>query len=110
MQRFVVRPVLWFGFDVFAMTISEDSVWDAKFCFVKHTHTHTHVCVCVCVCVCLDVNECAKNNGGCDSKRKCTNSVGSMKCGNCPAGWTNDGAKACKGLWCGRCIDSGSIC
>ena len=46
----------------------------------------------------LDVNECAKSNGGCDSKRKCMNTAGSMSCGNCPAGYTNYGAKGCKGL------------
>jgi len=43
-----------------------------------------------------DINECLENNGGCDSKRKCINTVGSMSCGDCPAGYTNDGAKGCK--------------
>ena len=52
-------------------------------------HTHADV---------LDVNECLKNNGGCDSKRKCTNTAGSRTCGNCPAGFFNDGATGCKGL------------
>ena len=46
----------------------------------------------------LDVNECLENNGGCHNKRKCTNTPGSMKCSDCPPGWTNDGAKGCKGL------------
>merc|ERR1712032_1435713 len=41
-------------------------------------------------------NPCAKNNGGCDSKRKCTNSNGKAKCGNCPKGYTNLGATKCK--------------
>ena len=50
-------------------------------------------------CAHLDVNECAKSNGGCHSKRKCMNTVGSMKCGDCAAGYTNDGAKGCKGLY-----------
>ena len=59
-----------------------------------HTHIHSHEPVH------LDVDECAKNNGGCDSKRKCTNTVGSMKCDDCPAGYTNDGAKGCKGFVC----------
>merc|ERR1719331_3718013 len=41
-------------------------------------------------------NPCAKNNGGCYSKRKCTNSNGKAKCGNCPKGYTNLGATKCK--------------
>ena len=65
---------------------------------VKHTHAHintlTH----------LDVNECATNNGGCDSKRTCTNTVGSMSCGDCPAGYANDGAKGCKGVCVCVCV------
>ena len=54
---------------------------------------HTKLCV-----VCLDVNECLKDNGGCDSNRKCINSAGSMKCGDCASGWVNDGDKGCEGL------------
>ena len=46
----------------------------------------------------LDVNECAKDNGGCDTKRKCVNSAGGYTCGDCSSGYTNDGAKDCKGL------------
>ena len=53
------------------------------------------------VCAHLDVNECLKSNGGCDIKRKCLNTVGSVKCGDCPAGYVNDGAKGCKGLCVG---------
>ena len=45
-----------------------------------------------------DVNECAKDNGGCHAKRECKNTAGSMTCGDCSAGWDNDGAKSCKGL------------
>ena len=41
-------------------------------------------------------NPCATNNGGCHSKRTCTNNAGSAKCGDCPDGLTNDGAKGCK--------------
>jgi len=43
------------------------------------------------------VDPCATNNGGCNSKRKCTVSGGSVTCGDCPAGFPNDGAKGCKG-------------
>merc|ERR1712037_687419 len=39
---------------------------------------------------------CKKNNGGCYSKRKCTNVNGKAKCGNCPKGYTNLGATKCK--------------
>ena len=66
---------------------------------VSHQVSHLHVCMSfVCACVSLDVNECATNSGGCDSKRKCINTVGSMKCGDCATGYLNDGAKGCKGL------------
>merc|ERR1719409_2333066 len=41
-------------------------------------------------------NPCAKNNGGCDKARKCMNSNGKAKCGNCPKGFTNLGATKCK--------------
>ena len=60
----------------------------AKFCDLMSSHTS----------MLLDVNECAKNNGGCDSKRKCNNMPGSRTCGNCPGGWTNSGATGCNGL------------
>merc|ERR1712222_179074 len=39
---------------------------------------------------------CKKNNGGCDKARKCMNSNGKAKCGNCPKGYTNSGATKCK--------------
>merc|ERR1712036_55604 len=41
-------------------------------------------------------NPCLKNNGGCAKARKCTNSNGKAKCGNCPKGWVNLGATSCK--------------
>jgi len=41
-------------------------------------------------------NKCLKNNGGCDSKRPCTETGGSVKCEDCPAGYANDGATGCK--------------
>ena len=37
-------------------------------------------------------------NGGCDSKRTCTNTPGGRTCGDCPFGWMNDGDTGCKGL------------
>ena len=61
-----------------------------------HTHEHSHKPVH------LDVDECAKGNGACDSKRKCENTAGSFKCGDCPAGYANDGAKGCKGALVGE--------
>ena len=50
------------------------------------------------MCCIADVNECLKNNGGCDSKRTCTNIPGGRTCGDCPSGWTNDGDTECRGL------------
>ena len=52
-----------------------------------HSHKPVHV-----------ADACLTNNGGCDSKRKCKNTAGSISCGDCPAGYANDGAKSCKGL------------
>jgi len=57
---------------------------------------------------CKDVNECARNNGGCHSKRKCMNSAGSMSCGNCPAGYVNAGSKGCR-AYGGRCNNGNLI-
>ena len=54
--------------------------------------------VVVCVYAYVDLDECLSNNGGCHSERKCTNTAGSMKCEDCSAGWTNDGAKGCTGV------------
>ena len=45
----------------------------------------------------LDVNECLDNNGGCDNKRTCTNTVGGRICGNCSSGYVNDGDTGCAG-------------
>ena len=46
---------------------------------------------------CLDVNECLDNNGGCHSKRTCTNTMGGRTCGNCKSGYINDGDTGCEG-------------
>ena len=61
--------------------------------------------VCLCVSACNNyylncaLDPCKTNNGGCDSKRKCTNAgKGVATCGDCPAPQINDGAKGCKGL------------
>merc|ERR1719506_1903714 len=40
---------------------------------------------------------CYSKNGGCHSKRTCIADKGSVSCGDCPAGLTNDGPKGCKG-------------
>jgi len=43
------------------------------------------------------LSKCFHNNGGCHAKRKCTvTSAGDVTCGDCPAGYANDGAKGCK--------------
>ena len=42
---------------------------------------------------------CKKYNGGCHNKRKCTDTAAGPTCGDCAAGWTNDGPKNCKGLF-----------
>jgi len=44
----------------------------------------------------LCVDNCLTNNGGCDGKRKCTSTDGVVTCGDCPAGFNNDGATGCK--------------
>merc|ERR1719460_3118723 len=55
----------------------------------KKTHKMDRVCH-------ERANKCAHDNGGCDSRRPCTNSNGSVKCEDCPAGYANDGATGCK--------------
>merc|ERR1719476_129893 len=55
-----------------------------------------------------DVNECLQNNGGCDSKRTCMNTVGSMTCGDCSSGYENDGAKGCKDV--DECLTNNGGC
>ena len=63
---------------------------------MRHLVTaHIHL---ISFCRAVDVDECLENNGGCDSKRKCTNTKGGHECGKCPVGWSNDGATGCKGL------------
>jgi hypothetical protein len=47
------------------------------------------------VCPSADVDECQSNNGGCHSKRTCTNTAGGRTCGDCASGWTNDGDTGC---------------
>ena len=39
------------------------------------------------------------NRGGCHVKRTCNDNTGKIVCGPCPAGFLNDGAKGCKGLY-----------
>ena len=42
-----------------------------------------------------EANNCL-NNGGCDSKRKCTSREDGYICGPCPDGWTEYGAQGCR--------------
>jgi len=51
---------------------------------------------------------CAKSNGGCDSKRTCTNTMTSRTCGNCPAGYVNSGATGCR-AYGGKCANGNLI-
>merc|ERR1712037_785285 len=57
---------------------------------------------------CKDIDECAKNNGGCHSARKCTNSVGSFKCGDCDTGYAKFGDTKCRRM--NPCKDTGRLC
>merc|ERR1712222_137709 len=42
-----------------------------------------------------NVDPCKKNNGGCHGKRKCTSTNGKVTCGNCAAGYVNNGVNSC---------------
>merc|ERR1719183_201592 len=55
-----------------------------------------------------DVNECLKNNGGCHRARNCYNTVGSMECSECGAGWEDEGATGCKDI--DECLDNDGGC
>ena len=57
-----------------------------------HIHMHMHIHT----LIHSDVNECLQNNGGCHSKRECTNTEGSMSCGDCATDYVIDGLKGCK--------------
>ncbi len=46
--------------------------------------------------VCEDVDECATDNGGCDTLAECKNTPGSFSCGGCPTGYEEQG---------GQCVD-----
>ncbi|MFZ5892557.1 MAG: EGF domain-containing protein [Myxococcota bacterium] len=45
--------------------------------------------------LCQDIDECTKQNGGCDALVTCTNTVGARVCGNCPFGYTGSGESGC---------------
>ena len=68
---------------------------------VEYTHTER---LKVFTTTTTSTNPCLNNNGGCNSKRACTNIAGSAKCGNRPSGYANDGAKGCKGLCVCVCV------
>jgi len=42
------------------------------------------------ICYYADIDECARNNGGCSADAICTNTAGSRKC-TCKRGYTGDG-------------------
>ena len=65
-----------------------DEPRDVGFCCYAHVRTP----------MLLDVDECLLSNGGCDSKRACTNTAGGCTCGDCASGWTNEGDTGCTGL------------
>lgn len=45
----------------------------------------------------MDVNECQETmNGGCSDLRECENTLGSFRCGPCPAGYVEDGDLHCQ--------------
>lgn len=44
---------------------------------------------------CEDINECLKDNGGCDPRTTCRNTPGSRTCGECPEGFAGDGYQGC---------------
>jgi hypothetical protein len=45
---------------------------------------------------CVDINECAANNGGCDTNTACINVPGSAECGPCPDWALGSGKTGCK--------------
>jgi len=54
---------------------------------------------------CKDYNECAVNNGGCDSMVMCNNKLGAKRtCDPCPSGYSGDSSQpnGCKLAFCGN--------
>ncbi|XP_038053348.1 uncharacterized protein LOC119725831 isoform X2 [Patiria miniata] len=45
--------------------------------------------------VCEDIDECAVDNGGCDTNAGCENTAGSYQCGFCPPGYLGNGKIGC---------------
>lgn len=53
-----------------------------------------------------DINECSKNNGGCDSHAHCLNTPGGFRC-ICDNGFTGDGVN-CSDI--NECSDEPTLC
>ena len=73
-------------------------IWD-EHCYCCETLTHTHS-------VSLSLSPTHSHKPVHLAKRACIDTAESTTCGDCPAGYTNDGAKGCKGLCVRVCMSS----
>ena len=76
-------------------------IWD-EHCYCCETHTHTHS-----VSLSLSLSHAHTHKPVHLAKRACINTAVSTTCGDCPAGYANDGAKGCKGLCVCVCLRVG---
>ena len=54
---------------------------------------------CLLLLPCKDINECATNNGGCESTLYCVNTIGNFTCSTCPQGFIGNDDDECVGMW-----------